>query len=152
MYVFNTVISKTIFNNLIQSLTADYIIIITGRSLQGRLMGHDIFRATDFDILPLSAVSTHAPPHPVESHLLALVRSHLYGGNFLFSYTYDLTRRMQAQWETRDHDAAKALWQVVRTPPQRGCSGFILITPSRSMSDSSGTGLLSVVEGTEYTC
>ncbi|KAF9056681.1 inositol/phosphatidylinositol phosphatase [Panaeolus papilionaceus] len=98
---------------LISLSLSDYIIIITGRSLQGRLMGHDIFRATDFDILPLSAVSTHAPPHPVESHLLALVRSHLYGGNFLFSYTYDLTRRMQAQWETRDHDAAKALWQVV---------------------------------------
>ncbi|PPQ62780.1 hypothetical protein CVT24_000474 [Panaeolus cyanescens] len=98
---------------LISLSLSDYIIIITGRSLQGRLMGHDVFRATDFDILPLNAVSAYVPPHPVEAHLLALVRSHLYGGNFLFSYTYDLTRRMQAQWETRDHDAGKALWQVV---------------------------------------
>jgi len=76
-------------------------------------MGHEIYRATDFDILPLGNVSAHVPPHPVEAHLLALVRSHLHGGNFLFSYTWDLTRRLQLQWGSREADAGKAFWEVV---------------------------------------
>jgi hypothetical protein len=93
---------------------AEYIVVITGRELQGHLMGHDVFRATEFDIIPLNTnVSVQNPSHPVEAHLLALLRSHLYGGFFLFSYTYDLTRRMQTQWETRAADADKAYWEVV---------------------------------------
>ncbi|KAF9535466.1 inositol/phosphatidylinositol phosphatase [Crepidotus variabilis] len=98
---------------LISLSLTDYLIVITGRTLQGRLMGHDVYRATDFDILPLAALSPHDPPHPVEAHLLGLIRSHLSGGNFLYSYTYDLTRRMQKQWETREEDGGKALWEVV---------------------------------------
>lgn len=77
-------------------------------------MGHDIYRAIDFEILPLNHnVSVHHPPHPVEGHLLALVRSHLDGGNFLFGYGCDLTRRLQAQWESAEKDAYKGLWEVV---------------------------------------
>jgi len=76
-------------------------------------MGHDIYRATDFDILPLANISAHVPPHPVEGHLLGLLRSHLRGGNFLFSYSWDLTRRMELQWETREMDSGKAFWEVV---------------------------------------
>ncbi|PFH46638.1 hypothetical protein AMATHDRAFT_69424 [Amanita thiersii Skay4041] len=97
------------------SLTlSDYVILLTGRELQGRLMGHDIYRATKFDILPINPnISAYNSPHPVEAHLLALVRSHLEGGNFLFSYDWDLTRRLQTQWETRDTDTVKALYEVV---------------------------------------
>ena len=76
-------------------------------------MGHDIYQATEFDFLPLRALSAHNPPHPVEAHLLALVRSHLHGGNFLFSYTWDLTRRLQVQCDNRE-DASKSFWQTVR--------------------------------------
>ena len=101
-------------HHLIGMVTADYIIVITGRAVQGQFMGHDIYQATDFDFLPLRALSPNNPPHPVEAHLLALVRSHLHGGNFLFSYTWDLTRRLQVQWENREEDASKAFWQVVR--------------------------------------
>lgn len=79
-------------------------------------MGHDIYQATDFEFLPFRALSPHNPPHPVEAHLLALVRSHLHGGNFLLSYTWDLTRRLQIQWDNREDDASKAFWQVVRKP------------------------------------
>ena len=93
---------------------ADYLIVLTGRTLLARFMGHHIYRATDFDILPLEDISTHHPPHPVEAHLLALVRSNLSGGNFLFSYTWDLTRRLQGQWQSRDEHAGKAFWEVVR--------------------------------------
>jgi hypothetical protein len=82
-------------------------------------MGHDIYQATDFDFLPLRALSPNNLPHPVEAHLLALVRSHLHGGNFLFSYTWDLTRRAQIQWDSREEDVSKAFWQVVRKLPLR---------------------------------
>jgi hypothetical protein len=95
---------------------ADYLIVLTGRTLLARFMGHDIYRATDFDILPLEDISTYDSPHPVEAHLLALVRSHLNGGNFLFSHTWDLTRRLQVQWQSRDEDAGKAFWEVVSSP------------------------------------
>ncbi|PPQ66105.1 hypothetical protein CVT26_010906 [Gymnopilus dilepis] len=106
---------KVIYGILgIISLTlSEYVIVLTGRTLQGHFMGHDIYRATEFDILPLAPVSAYVPPHAVEAHLLGLVRSHLNGGNFLFSYTYDLTRRMQVQWETREADSTRALWEVV---------------------------------------
>jgi len=96
------------------SYIAEYVVVVTGRELQGRLMGHDVFRPTEFDFLPLNhRVSASNPSHPVEAHLLALLRSHLQGGFFLFSYTYDLTRRMQAQWDTRASDADKTYWEVV---------------------------------------
>ena len=56
---------------------AEYIILLTGRELKGQLMGHNIYRATEFDILPLNPdVSIANPPNVVEAHLLALVRSH----------------------------------------------------------------------------
>lgn len=95
-------------------ILAEYIIVITGRELQGRLFDHDVYRATSFDILPVNPnVSASHPPHPVETHLLALVRSHLHQGNFLFSYDWDVTRRLQMQWETREQDALKPFWETV---------------------------------------
>jgi hypothetical protein len=93
---------------------AEYIIAISGRELLGRLMEQDIYRATSFEILPVNPnISSHNPPHPVETHLLALVRSHLHQGNFLFSYEWDLTRRLQLQWEMREKDRLKAFWETV---------------------------------------
>lgn len=95
--------------------SAEYVIILTGRELKGRLMGQNIYQATDYDILPLNPdVSVSNPPSAVESHLLALVRSHLVGGNFLFSYGWDLTRRLQAQWSAIEGDKEKSLWEAVR--------------------------------------
>ncbi|KAL0576576.1 Phosphoinositide phosphatase sac1 [Marasmius crinis-equi] len=96
------------------SLTlSEYIVIITGRELQGSLMGHEIYKASDFDILPLNpTVNVQNPPHPVEAHLLALLRSHLNSSVFYFSYGWDLTRRLQAQYETREKDVDRALWEV----------------------------------------
>ncbi|KAJ3973453.1 SacI homology domain-containing protein [Lentinula raphanica] len=92
---------------------SEYIVVITGRELKGRLCGNDIYRASDFDILPLNPnVNVLNPPHPVEGHLLALLRSHLQSGNFLFSYGWDLTRRLQVQWESRNVDSSKGFWEV----------------------------------------
>lgn len=114
MYVPTQVCNTTV---LIQ-VTAEYLIIITGRELRGRLMGQNVYRATDYDILPLNPdVIVSSPPNLAEAHLLHLVRSHLAGGNFLFSYAWDLTRRLQAQWQSLQEDAGKALWEVVRPSP-----------------------------------
>ncbi|KAJ6627294.1 SacI homology domain-containing protein [Mycena sp. CBHHK59/15] len=63
--------------------------------------------------LSLLNINIFNPPHPVEAHLLALVRSHLMSGVFLFSYGWDLTRRLQAQWETREKDADRPFWETV---------------------------------------
>ncbi|CAK5279942.1 unnamed protein product [Mycena citricolor] len=107
---------KTIYGLLgvISLALSDYVIVITGREFKGRLLGHDVYRATDFDLLPMSPnLNTHNAPHPVEAHLLGLIRSHLHGGVFLFSYDWDLTRRLQAQWETRTSDENKAFWETV---------------------------------------
>ncbi|KAJ7630572.1 SacI homology domain-containing protein [Roridomyces roridus] len=92
---------------------SDYVVVISEREFKGRLLGHDIYRATDFELLPLSQnINVANPPHPVEAHLIALVRSHLLGGSFLFSYDWDMTRRLQAQWETREQDTSKAFWET----------------------------------------
>jgi hypothetical protein len=96
------------------SFIADYIIVITARERKGSLLGQDIYKATDFDILPIgSQASVSAPSHPVEAHLLGLVKSHLKSGYFLFSYTWDITRKMQAQWERHGQDGSKPMWEKV---------------------------------------
>ncbi|THV06057.1 hypothetical protein K435DRAFT_572701, partial [Dendrothele bispora CBS 962.96] len=96
------------------SLTlSEYVVIITGREHRGRLMGHDIYRASDFEILPLNPnVNVLHVQHPVEAHLLALLKSHLDTGVFLFSYGWDMTRRLQAQWENLSSDMEKGFWEA----------------------------------------
>ncbi|KAJ7293201.1 SacI homology domain-containing protein [Mycena rebaudengoi] len=106
---------KTIYGilGMISLSLSEYVIIVTGREVKGRLMGHDIYRATDFELLPLSPnINVFNAPHPVEAHLLALVQSHLAGGLFLFSYGWDLTRRLQSQWEAREKAADRPFWET----------------------------------------
>ena len=95
-------------------LTAEYLILITNRERFGGISNNDIFNANEFEIMPLNPdVSVQNPSHPVEAYLLALVRSHLNGGSFFFSYTWDLTRRLQVQWLEEKADAGKASWEAV---------------------------------------
>ncbi|KAI0662534.1 SacI homology domain-containing protein [Cubamyces menziesii] len=106
---------KTIYGiyGMISLAMSEYIIVITGRELRGHIMRQNIYRATEYDILPLNPdVSVQSPPNAVEAHLLALVRSHLQGGSFFFSYAWDITRRLQAQWATLQQDGDKALWEI----------------------------------------
>lgn len=64
--------------------------------------------------MPLNPdVSVQNPSHRVEAYLLALVKSHLNGGSFFFSHTWDLSRRLQVQWLSEKADAGKAMWEVV---------------------------------------
>ncbi|KAI0828341.1 SacI homology domain-containing protein [Trametes gibbosa] len=106
---------KTIYGiyGMISLAMCPYIIVITGRELRGHIMRQNIYRATEYDILPLNPdVSVQTPPNAIETHLLALVRSHLQGGSFYFSYAWDITRRLQAQWATIQQDGDKPLWEI----------------------------------------
>jgi SacI homology domain len=68
----------------------------------------------DFDILPLDpGISASKPSHPVETHLLALVRTHLNSGQFLYCYEFDVTRRLQAQYVARQKDQDMPMWETV---------------------------------------
>jgi len=87
-------------------------------------MGQEVYRATDFDILPLNPnISVQHPPHPVEAHLLALVRSHLNGSFLFFSYGWDVTTRLQAQWAAQESTQRQALWEAA-------CRSFALARSS----------------------
>lgn len=77
-------------------------------------MGEDIYRVADIDILPLNSnVPAQNAPHPVERHLLALVRSHFLGGHFLFSYGWDLSTRLQVQRCEKENNRERSLWEQV---------------------------------------
>ncbi|KAI0029153.1 SacI homology domain-containing protein [Vararia minispora EC-137] len=97
------------------SLTlAEYIVLITGRELKGKILGHPIYRATEYEILPIEPnASVVHPVHPVEAHLLALIKSNLNDSVLIFSYEFDITRRLQAQWVARERDEGRASWEVV---------------------------------------
>ncbi|KZS96176.1 hypothetical protein SISNIDRAFT_438817 [Sistotremastrum niveocremeum HHB9708] len=95
---------------VISLVASEYLIVITSRQSIGEISGHEVYQATEFEFLPLQA--TTPINNPVEAYLLALAKSHLKGGLFLFSYTWDLTRRLQAQWVAREADNGKALWEV----------------------------------------
>ncbi|KAI0786098.1 SacI homology domain-containing protein [Abortiporus biennis] len=107
--------SKTIYGivGMITLVMSEYIIVLTGRELKGQLMGQNVYRATDYEILPLNPdVSVTNPPNAVEAHLIALIKSHLFSGYFLFSYGWDLTRRLQAQWAAGQEENSKAMWEI----------------------------------------
>ena len=121
-------------------LAAEYLILITNRERFGGITANDIFNANEFEIMPLNPdVSVQNPSHPVEAYLLALVRSHLNGGSFFFSYTWDLTRRLQVQWLAEKEDTGKAMWEVVGAMHNR-CAQLISnkIVSFRPTIDSSG--------------
>ena len=95
-------------------LTAEYLILITDRERFGGISTNDIWHANEFEIMPLDPnVSVQNPSHPVEAYLLALVKSHLDGGSFFFSHSWDLTRRLQVQWLAEKDNMGKAMWEVV---------------------------------------
>ncbi|KAI0274857.1 SacI homology domain-containing protein [Gloeopeniophorella convolvens] len=87
---------------LVSLSQTEYLIVITARELRGNLLGNPIYRASEFDILPLEP----------GTHLLALVRSHLNGGMFLYSYEFDITRRLQAQYVAKQSDEGQPMWEV----------------------------------------
>lgn len=77
-------------------------------------MGQDVYRATNFEILPLNPnVSVENPPHIVEANFLALLKSHFQSGNFLLSYNWDLTTRLQEQYQRAAQSEAKPLYELV---------------------------------------
>jgi hypothetical protein len=81
--------------------SADFLLVITGRTPSCRLLSHAIYQATDFRLLPLSPLSTSTAilDHPIEKELVALVEQGLKSGKLWFSYGWDLTNTLQRQYE-----------------------------------------------------
>lgn len=78
--------------------TTDFVIVITNRKHASSVLGADIFLATDFRLLPISADARPSLlQHPVEKKLIRLVKEQLYLGPLYFSYEFDLTSNMQRQ-------------------------------------------------------
>ncbi|KAL5535134.1 SAC1 [Sanghuangporus sanghuang] len=94
---------------IISLAITDYVVVMTGLEFKGELLGHEIFRATKFDLLPVNP-DVEPEFYPAEHYLTGLLRKHLEEGLFWFSYTWDLTRRLQAQWS--DSGDGKYLWEV----------------------------------------
>jgi hypothetical protein len=91
----------------------------------------------DFDILPLDpGISASKPSHPVETHLLALVRTHLNSGQFLYCYEFDVTRRLQAQYVARQKDEDMPMWEIVGVVLSKYATSLIFVL--RPMTGSSG--------------
>lgn len=107
---------------------------MTGLEFKGELLGHEIFRATRFELLPVNP-DVEPELYPAENYLTGLLRKHLEEGMFWFSYTWDLTRRLQAQWN--DSGDGKYLWEVVSI--QNSFRRVHLLTESRRMIGSFGT-------------
>lgn len=84
--------------------TADFLVIITGRTPSCRLLSQAIYLATDFRLLPLSPLSTSSSilNHPVEKELVSLVEQGLKSGRMWYSYGLDLTNTMQRQQDLED--------------------------------------------------
>jgi len=93
-------------------------------------MGHDIYQATDFQVLPIDN-NSQAREHPAERHLIALIHAHLAGGMFWFSYTWDITRRLQAHAVSAGADAGRALWETVWTFPRHFLPVCSPLSPGR---------------------
>ncbi|KAL5495670.1 SAC1 [Sanghuangporus weigelae] len=94
---------------IISLAITDYVVVMTGLEFKSELLGHEIFRATKFDLLPVNP-DVEPELYPAEHYLTGLLRKHLEEGLFWFSYTWDLTRRLQAQWS--DSGDGKHLWEV----------------------------------------
>lgn len=78
--------------------TTDFVIVITNRKHASSVLGADIFLATDFRLLPISADARPSLlQHPVEKKLIRLVKEQLYLGPLYFNYEFDLTSNMQRQ-------------------------------------------------------
>ena len=90
---------------------AEYLILITKRELKGQILGHDIYRATGYELLPLQSQTT--PSQITERYLLSLIKTSLNSSLLWFSYDWDLTRRLQAQYVARPGDVGKAFWESV---------------------------------------
>ena len=92
-------------------LLADYVVVLTSRSLRGNLLGHEIYRAEKFELLPVNP-DVKSELHPAEHYLSGILQKHFAENLFWVSYSWDLTRRMQAQY--KDGGDGKYLWEVVR--------------------------------------
>lgn len=92
-------------------MAVDLVVLITSAKLRGKLLGHPVYLASRFLILPLT---TREDLNPVEGQLISLVYKHLEDGKFWFSYETDITRNLQSQSKVVSNPDV-AMWETVST-------------------------------------
>lgn len=94
---------------------ADYLVVVTARTLVADVLGTPVYAAKDFSVFPLDRSPTVALlAHPDEAYLLGLLKTHLFSAPFYFTYGgYNLTQRLQEQVL---RDPAKPFFETVRCP------------------------------------
>ncbi|KAG9027258.1 hypothetical protein FS837_004336 [Tulasnella sp. UAMH 9824] len=90
----------------------DVLVLITSAKSRGKLLGHPIYLATGFLLLPVCPDNALTP---TDGKLISLIWKHLQDGKFWFSYEWDLTRRLQAQASPNDPAGnvdARPMWEA----------------------------------------
>ncbi|KAG8945759.1 hypothetical protein FRC04_000525 [Tulasnella sp. 424] len=93
--------------------TADVLVLITSAKSRGKLLGHPVYLASSFLLLPVTPEGKDLTP--TDGKLLSLIWKHLADGKFWFSYEWDLTRRLQAQSASSDPAGnvdARPMWET----------------------------------------
>ncbi|KAI9317191.1 SacI homology domain-containing protein [Dichotomocladium elegans] len=90
-----------------------YMIVITNRDKVGVIRGHDIYRVSSFQILPLARnLNGFSDIQKQDEHkYVSLLESHIQSGGFYFSYTYDLTQSLQRQADFKTEAFTQPLWK-----------------------------------------
>eukprot|EP01117_Protostelium_nocturnum_P004163 TRINITY_DN1546_c0_g1_i1.p1 TRINITY_DN1546_c0_g1~~TRINITY_DN1546_c0_g1_i1.p1 ORF type:complete len:581 (-),score=131.13 TRINITY_DN1546_c0_g1_i1:54-1796(-) len=93
---------------VINLLRGPYLLLITGRKSVARVKDRTIWLMTKYKIIPFSTSHKLSPSQEQdEEQYLAMLNSVLSCGNFYFSHSLDITRRLQSN-STEDN---KPLWQ-----------------------------------------
>lgn len=85
-----------------------YVIFVTKAREVGRILGHPILQATDFDLVPLREWRIRDDS---EKQYLGLVEKHLHSGSIFFSYELDITSSFQRQASQGAPQPGQFLWE-----------------------------------------
>jgi hypothetical protein len=105
--------------------TADYLIFITGRKRVAKLFDSEAFLATDFAVYPVDPTPNGTTEwltqgNTQEKTLLGLLKAHLYGGPYYFTYgDWDITTRLQVGCSPLQ---VQDMWIRQSTGPEQGRS------------------------------
>ncbi|KAI9020157.1 SacI homology domain-containing protein [Phycomyces nitens] len=129
---------------LVTLQAGDYLIVITGRECIGNIRGHEVFRITAFQILPLpeSLAGLSEAQAKDEQTYVDLLEAHLRETTFYYSPTYDLTHTLQRQAQFTTETLSEPLWKRAderffwnKEPLNRLIEATLSGNPTKNFSD-----------------
>eukprot|EP01117_Protostelium_nocturnum_P005116 TRINITY_DN1858_c0_g1_i1.p1 TRINITY_DN1858_c0_g1~~TRINITY_DN1858_c0_g1_i1.p1 ORF type:complete len:1305 (-),score=506.54 TRINITY_DN1858_c0_g1_i1:1043-4957(-) len=100
---------------IIPLLSGNHLIVVSAREKVGQIFGRDIYKVTGTRIvaIPIDDSQLSEDEKKEEKVYLALLNSFLEGGNFYFSYNYDVTHSLQRIAEFSEEQLNNPLWKRV---------------------------------------